>query len=70
VYRGERSLRPDCPCGIPKPRQFAEFVRLKRKYNREGHFQSDWYRHYKAIFAEILWLSLLADGICSLQQLQ
>ncbi len=32
--------------------QFAEFLQLKRKYDPEERFQSDWYRHYKAIFAD------------------
>jgi hypothetical protein len=31
--------------------QFAEFLRLKRKYDPAERFQSDWYRHYKAMFA-------------------
>jgi FAD/FMN-containing dehydrogenase len=32
--------------------QFAEFLRLKQKYDPEERFQSDWYRHYKDIFAD------------------
>lgn len=31
--------------------QFAEFLRLKKKYDPEERFQSDWYRHYKTMFA-------------------
>jgi FAD/FMN-containing dehydrogenase len=31
--------------------QFAEFLRLKRKYDPDEVFQSDWYRHYRAMFA-------------------
>jgi FAD/FMN-containing dehydrogenase len=31
--------------------QFAEFLRLKRKYDPQERFQSDWYRHYKTMFA-------------------
>ncbi len=31
--------------------QFAEFLRLKRRHDPEERFQSDWYRHYKAMFA-------------------
>ncbi len=31
--------------------QFAEFLRLKRKYDPAERFQSDWYRHYNAMFA-------------------
>lgn len=32
--------------------QFREFLQLKRKYDRAELFQSDWYRHHRAIFAE------------------
>jgi hypothetical protein len=32
--------------------QFAEFLRLKKKYDPGERFQSDWYRHYKAMFAK------------------
>ena len=31
--------------------QFAEFLRLKRKYDPGERFQSDWYRHLKTQFA-------------------
>jgi FAD/FMN-containing dehydrogenase len=31
--------------------QFAEFLRLKRKYDPDEVFQSDWYRHYREMFA-------------------
>ncbi|MEQ1882811.1 MAG: hypothetical protein ABL878_17790, partial [Burkholderiales bacterium] len=31
--------------------QFAEFLKLKRKYDPGEVFQSDWYRHYKMMFA-------------------
>lgn len=31
--------------------QFPEFLRLKRKYDPEERFQSDWYRHYRLMFA-------------------
>jgi len=34
--------------------QFPEFLRLKRKHDPEERFQSDWYRHYKAMFADVL----------------
>jgi FAD/FMN-containing dehydrogenase len=30
--------------------QFAQFLELKRKYDPEERFQSDWYRHYKKMF--------------------
>ena len=31
--------------------QFKEFLALKKKYDPEERFQSDWYRHYRAMFA-------------------
>jgi FAD/FMN-containing dehydrogenase len=31
--------------------QFASFLALKKKYDSEERFQSDWYRHYRAVFA-------------------
>ena len=31
--------------------QFAEFLALKRKYDPGEVFQSDWYRHYRGMFA-------------------
>jgi FAD/FMN-containing dehydrogenase len=31
---------------------FAEFLVLKKKYDPEERFQSDWYRHYRAMFGE------------------
>lgn len=31
--------------------QFANFLALKGKYDPDGRFQSDWYRHYRAVFA-------------------
>ena len=34
--------------------QFPEFLRLKRDYDPGERFQSDWYRHYKAMFADAL----------------
>jgi hypothetical protein len=32
--------------------QFAEFLKLKKKYDTEERFQSDWYRHHRSIFAD------------------
>jgi FAD/FMN-containing dehydrogenase len=32
--------------------QFAEFLRMKRKYDSEERFQSEWYRDYKSVFAD------------------
>ena len=34
--------------------QFTDFLRLKGKYDPEERFQSDWYRHYRALFADAL----------------
>jgi FAD/FMN-containing dehydrogenase len=31
--------------------QFPEFLALKRKYDPEERFQSEWYRHYRSMFA-------------------
>jgi FAD/FMN-containing dehydrogenase len=31
--------------------QFPEFLQLKLKYDPKERFQSDWYRHYKKMFA-------------------
>lgn len=30
--------------------QFARFLQLKKKYDPDEHFQSDWYRHYRSVF--------------------
>jgi len=32
--------------------QFVEFLRLKRKYDPHELFQSNWYRHYRDMFAD------------------
>jgi FAD/FMN-containing dehydrogenase len=34
--------------------QFADFLRLKKKYDPEERFQSDWYRHCRTMFADSL----------------
>jgi FAD/FMN-containing dehydrogenase len=34
--------------------QFPEFLRKKLKYDPDERFQSDWYRHYRRMFAEEL----------------
>lgn len=34
--------------------QFSEFLRLKRRYDPQERFQSDWYRHYRTMFADLL----------------
>ena len=34
--------------------RFAEFLKLKRQYDPDERFQSDWYRHYKSLFADKL----------------
>jgi hypothetical protein len=31
--------------------QFVEFLRLKKKYDPEERFQSEWYRHYREMFS-------------------
>ena len=32
--------------------QFAEFLRLKREFDPDELFQSEWYRHYRAMFGD------------------
>ncbi len=34
--------------------QFVDFLRLKKKYDPQERFQSEWYRHYRSMFAERL----------------
>ena len=34
--------------------RFAEFLKLKLKFDPEERFQSEWYRHYKKMFADVL----------------
>jgi FAD/FMN-containing dehydrogenase len=34
--------------------QFVEFLRLKRKYDPQDRFQSEWYRHYREMFSDRL----------------
>jgi FAD/FMN-containing dehydrogenase len=34
--------------------QLPEFLRLKKKYDPDERFQSEWYRHYKGMFADAL----------------
>ena len=31
--------------------QFEELLRLKRRHDPEERFQSEWYRHHRAMFA-------------------
>ena len=42
-YASQKQVRDCYP-------QFAEFFQLKRKYDPEERFQSDWYRHYRTMF--------------------
>jgi FAD/FMN-containing dehydrogenase len=43
------ATRPQVEACYP---QFAEFLRLKRRHDPDGRFQSDWYRHHQAMFAD------------------
>ena len=45
------ATRPQVEACYP---QFAEFLRLKRTFDHEERFQSDWYRHYREMFADSL----------------
>lgn len=46
-FAGRRQLEACYP-------QFAEFLRRKRQHDPDERFQSDWYRHYRAMFADVL----------------
>ncbi|HJV22169.1 MAG TPA: FAD-binding oxidoreductase [Holophagaceae bacterium] len=48
TYR-RHALRRQVEAAYP---QFADFLRLKRKYDPGEIFQSDWYRHYKSMFSQ------------------
>lgn len=37
-------------CLVKKP-QFAQFLAAKRRYDPDEMFQSNWYRHYRRMFA-------------------
>ena len=41
------ATRPQVEAAYP---QFAEFLRLKRRWDPEERFQSEWYRHYRTMF--------------------
>jgi hypothetical protein len=45
------ATRPQVLTAYP---QFVEFLRLKKKYDPEERFQSNWYRHYREMFADKL----------------
>jgi FAD/FMN-containing dehydrogenase len=45
------ATRPQVEACYP---QFVEFLRLKRHYDPHERFQSEWYRHYKNLFADRL----------------
>jgi len=34
--------------------QFVEFLHRKRQHDPQGRFESDWYRHYLAMFSDVL----------------
>jgi FAD/FMN-containing dehydrogenase len=34
--------------------QLPDFLRMKRKYDPDERFQSEWYRHYKQMFADVV----------------
>ncbi len=43
--------RQQVEAGYPR---FPEFLRLKQRHDPEERFQSDWYRHYREMFADVL----------------
>ena len=43
------AMRPQVEACYP---QFSDFLRLKRRYDPEERFQSEWYRHYRTMFTE------------------
>jgi FAD/FMN-containing dehydrogenase len=45
------ATRPQVEACYPR---FVEFLRLKKKYDPQERFQSDWYRHYRTMFADML----------------
>ncbi|MEX0702554.1 MAG: FAD-binding oxidoreductase [Planctomycetales bacterium] len=45
------ATRPQVEACYPR---FVEFLRLKRKYDPQEIFQSDWYRHYRNMFADAI----------------
>jgi FAD/FMN-containing dehydrogenase len=45
------ATRPQVEACYP---QFADFLRRKRQHDPEERFQSDWYRHYRRMFADVL----------------
>ena len=42
---------PEVLAGYPR---FVEFLRFKRRFDPEERFQSNWYRHYRTMFADQL----------------
>ena len=42
--------------------RFPEFLRLKRRFDPAERFQSDWYRHYRAMLEDLLVDDLPGDG--------
>jgi FAD/FMN-containing dehydrogenase len=45
------ATRPQVERAHPR---FVEFLREKQRWDPEGRFQSDWYRHYRQMFADAL----------------
>lgn len=45
---GNFATREQIECSYP---QFGEFLQRKLKYDPQQRFQSDWYRHHRALFA-------------------
>ena len=45
-------LHPATPWHVAA--QFAKFLRRKQRYDPAERFQSDWYRHYRQMFTDVL----------------
>jgi FAD/FMN-containing dehydrogenase len=45
------ATRDQVEAGHPR---IVQFLRLKRRYDPDERFQSDWYRHYRSMFADYL----------------
>jgi FAD/FMN-containing dehydrogenase len=45
--------------------RFPDFLRAKRRFDPEERFQSEWYRHYRAMFADLLEPAPAGEAPCA-----